>query len=124
MSKENNELENMSNSNNNESDNNQSDNDSNSQSDNQSGGAESSINIDLTNNPIYQGICTLFEDEDGNNILEYISLLHTELININKNMENVVSIKNDIHRIANSIESYVKHQGIDVKKEKKASKKE
>ncbi len=127
MSKENNELENMSNSNNNESDNNsdnQSDNDSDNQSDNQSGGAESSINIDLTNNPIYQGICTLFEDEDGNNILEYISLLHTELININKNMENVVSIKNDIHRIANSIESYVKHQGIDVKKEKKSSKKE
>ena len=125
MSKENNELENMSNSNNNESDNdNDSNNDSNSNSDNQSGGAESSINIDLTNNPIYQGICTLFEDEDGNNILEYISLLHTELININKNMENVVSIKNDIHRIANSIESYVKHQGIDVKKDKKSSKKD
>ena len=127
MSKENNELENMSNSNNNESDNNsdnQSDNDSDNQSDNQSGGAESSINIDLTNNPIYQGICTLFEDEDGNNILEYISLLHTELININKNMEYVKSIKDDIHRIANSVESYVKHQGIDLKKDKKSSKKE
>jgi hypothetical protein len=124
MSKEINELENMSNSNNESDNDNDSNNDSNSNSDNQSGGAESSINIDLTNNPIYQGICTLFEDEDGNNILEYISLLHTELININKNMENVVSIKNDIHRIANSIESYVKHQGIDVKKEKKVSKKE
>ena len=129
MSKENNGLENMSSNddNHNQSDNqsdNDSDNQSNNDSDNQSGGAESSINIDLTNNPIYQGICTLFEDEDGNNILEYISLLHTELININKNMENVISIKNDIHRIANSIESYVKHQGIDVKKDKKSSKKD
>jgi hypothetical protein len=88
----------------------------------QSGG--SSVNIDLTDNKIYQGMCTLFEDEDGNNILEYISLLHTELININKNMEYVKSIKDDIHRIANSVESYVKHQGIDLKKDKKSSKKE
>ena len=88
----------------------------------QSGG--SSVNIDLTDNKIYQGMCTLFEDEDGNNILEYISLLHTELININKNMEYVKSIKDDIHRIANSVESYVKHQGIDLKKDKKTSKKE
>jgi hypothetical protein len=39
-------------------------------------------------------------------------------------MEYVKSIKDDIHRIANSVESYVKHQGIDLKKDKKSSKKE
>jgi len=83
-------------------------------SDNGSESDGSSVNIDLTNNEIYQGVCTLFEDEDGNNILEYISLLHTELININKNMESVKSIKDDIHRIANAIEAFVKHSGIDM----------
>jgi hypothetical protein len=93
-------------------------------SDDNSQSAGSSVNIDLSDNKIYQGMCTLFEDEDGNNILEYIGLLHTELININKNMEYVKSIKDDIHRIANSVESYVKHQGIDLKKDKKSSKKE
>ena len=36
-------------------------------------------------------------------------------------MEYVKSIKDDIHRIANSVESYVKHQGIDLKKDKKSS---
>ena len=85
---------------------------------------EERIPIDLSENEIYRGVCTLLEDDEGNNILEYISLLHTELININKNMEYVKSIKDDIHRIANSVESYVKHQGIDLKKDKKSSKKE
>ena len=83
----------------------------------------SSVNIDLTNNEIYQGVCTLFEDEDGNNILEYISLLHTELINMNKNMESVKTIKDDIHRIANAIEAFVKHTGIEVTPKKKSSSK-
>lgn len=83
----------------------------------------SSVNIDLTNNEIYQGVCTLFEDEDGNNILEYISLLHTELINMNKTMEGVKSIKDDIHRIANAIEAFVKHAGVEVAPKKKSSSK-
>jgi hypothetical protein len=52
-----------------------------------SGSDESSaINIDLTENNIYQGICTLFEDEEGNNILQYIniniiSVLYESVIN-------------------------------------------
>ena len=32
------------------------------------------VPIDLSENEIYRGVCTLLEDEDGNNILEYISL--------------------------------------------------
>lgn len=66
------------------------------------------IPIDLSKNEIYRGICTLFEDEDGNNILEYISLLHTELIGINKSLENLKSIKKDMSRIADCAETLVK----------------
>ena len=53
-----------------------------SESDSQQGG----VNIDLSDNDFYKGLCTLLEDEGGNNILEYISLLHTELIGVNKNL--------------------------------------
>jgi hypothetical protein len=66
------------------------------------------IPIDLSKNEIYRGICTLFEDEDGNNILEYISLLHTELIGINKSLENLKSIKKDMSRIADCAETLIK----------------
>ena len=72
------------------------------------GGSNQEIPIDLSENEIYKGICTLLEDEDGNNILEYISLLHTELIGINKSLENLKSIKSDIRRIADCAELFVK----------------
>ena len=64
--------------------------------------------IDLIENEVYRGICTLFEDEDGNNILEYISLLHTELIGINKSVEYLKGIRKDIGRIADCAEQFLK----------------
>jgi hypothetical protein len=66
------------------------------------------VPIDLSTNEVYRGVCTLFEDEEGNNILEYISLLHTELIGINKSMENLRTIRKDIGRLADIAELYVK----------------
>jgi hypothetical protein len=72
--------------------------------DEQSGGS-SHVAIDLSENEIYKGICTLFEDENGNNILEYISLLHSELIGHNKTMK---SIKKDLSRIADCAEIMAK----------------
>jgi len=65
----------------------------------------SHVAIDLSENDIYKGICTLFEDENGNNILEYISLLHSELIGHNKTMK---SIKKDLSRIADCAEIMAK----------------
>ena len=91
------------------------------------------VTIDLSENEIYRGVCTLLEDEDGNNILEYISLLHTELIGINKSLENLRLIRKDITRLADCaelmlksskgefVESLVKDA---IKKEKKEEKKE
>jgi len=64
--------------------------------------------IDLSQNEIYRGICTLLEDEQGNNILEYISLLHTELIGINKSMENLRGIRKDLTRLADVAELLLK----------------
>jgi hypothetical protein len=66
------------------------------------------IPIDLSQNEIYRGVCTLLEDEEGNNILEYISLLHTELIGINKSLENLKLIRKDITRLADCAELIVK----------------
>ena len=66
------------------------------------------IPIDLSQNEIYRGVCTLLEDEEGNNILEYISLLHTELIGINKSLENLKLIRKDITRLADCAEMIVK----------------
>ena len=66
------------------------------------------VPIDLSENEIYRGVCTLLEDEDGNNILEYISLLHTELIGINKSLENLRLIRKDITRLADCAELIVK----------------
>ena len=66
------------------------------------GSADSShVAIDLSENEIYKGICTLFEDQEGNNILEYISLLHSESIGLNKTMK---AIKKDLGRIADCAE--------------------
>lgn len=66
------------------------------------------VPIDLTENEIYRGVCTLLEDEEGNNILEYISLLHTELIGINKSMENLRLIRKEMTRIADCAELLLK----------------
>ena len=66
------------------------------------------IPIDLSQNEIYRGVCTLLEDEEGNNILEYISLLHTELIGINKSLENLKLIRKDITRLADCAEMIVR----------------
>ncbi len=66
------------------------------------------VPIDLSQNEIYRGICTLFEDEDGNNLLEYISLLHTELIGINKSLENLRLIRKEMTRIADCAEIMLK----------------
>lgn len=72
------------------------------------------IPVDLSQNEIYRGVCTLLEDDDGNNILEYISLLHTELIGINKSLDSLRSIKKDMARLADCAEIF-----LNVKKEKK-----
>lgn len=78
------------------------------------------IPIDLSQNEVYRGVCTLFEDEDGNNILEYISLLHTELIGINKSLEGLRSIKKDISRLADCAELFFKFKkGDDIEQIKK-----
>jgi hypothetical protein len=73
------------------------------------------IQIDLSQNEFYQGISTLLEDEEGHNILEYISLLHTELIGINKSLENLKLIRKDITRLADCAEIIVKGKKSDSK---------
>jgi len=82
-----------------------------SEEENESQESDNRIPIDLSQNEVYRGVCTLFEDEHGNNILEYISLLHTELIGINKSLENLKSIKKDISRMADCAELFVKSAG-------------
>ena len=69
------------------------------------GSENQKVPIDLSDNDFYKGICTLLEDDHGNNILEYISLLHTELIGLNKNMR---LVRKDIGRIATCAEIMVK----------------
>ena len=68
----------------------------NDEEDNQSAGS-SNVAIDLSENEFYKGMCTLLEDQEGNNILEYISLLHSELIGHNKTMKD---IRKDLSTIA------------------------
>lgn len=96
---------------------------------NESDDEQDKIPIDLSENEIYRGVCTLLEDEDGNNILEYISLLHTELIGINKSLENLRLIRKDISRLADCAELFLKSKKSEgvvsesvVKKEKRSSK--
>lgn len=97
----------------------------------QEGGSdeEERVPVDLSQNEFYRGICTLLEDEDGNNILEYISLLHTELIGINKSLENLRSMRKDIGRIADCAELFMKSKKVessstssDTKKDEKRKK--
>lgn len=83
---------------------------------------DSEINIDLTNNDIYKALCTLFEDQDGNNILDYMNIIKDDVHELVKGVKCLVSIKKDITRIADSIEKYVnrnEQKNIDVKKKNK-----
>ena len=82
---------------------------------------ENRIPIDLSENEIYRGVCTLLEDDDGNNILEYISLLHTELIGINKSLENLKGVRKELSRLADSAELFVKSAIKDGSEKKKNS---
>ena len=66
---------------------------------------DNKVAIDLSDNDYYKGLCTLLEDEHGNNILEYISLLHTELIGVNKNLR---FMRKEMNRMANCAEIMVK----------------
>ena len=77
------------------------------------------VPIDLSQNEIYRGVCTLLEDEDGNNILEYISLLHTELIGINKSLENLRLIRKEMTRIADCAELLLNKSGAEVQNTQK-----
>ena len=81
------------------------------------------VPVDLSENEYYRGICTLLEDEDGNNILEYISLLHTELIGINKSLENLRTMRKDIGRIADCAELFLKSKKLEVGDSKKEKEK-
>jgi hypothetical protein len=80
--------------------------------------------IDLSDNEIYKGIFSLFEDEEGNNILNYISLLHNELQGLNEQMKNFRPLRKDVGRIADSLEKLVslKEAEMEEKKAKKAEK--
>ncbi len=89
----------------------------NDEEDDESGSDDEKIPIDLSQNEIYRGVCTLLEDEEGNNILEYISLLHTELIGINKSLENLKLMRKDITRLADCAELIVKGKKTEQSKE-------
>jgi hypothetical protein len=69
------------------------------------GSENQKVPIDLSDNDFYKGICTLLEDDHGNNILEYISLLHTELIGVNKNLR---SMNKNMTKIASCAELIAK----------------
>ena len=81
---------------------------------------EHRVPIDLSQNEIYRGVCTLLEDEDGNNILEYISLLHTELIGINKSLENLRLIRKEMTRIADCAELLLQKSGSELQPQKES----
>jgi hypothetical protein len=69
------------------------------------------IAVDLTQNDFYKGMVSLLEDDEGNNILDYINLLHTELVGINKSLENLRLIRKDIARVADCAELFMKNGG-------------
>lgn len=82
------------------------------------------IAVDLTQNDFYKGMVSLLEDDEGNNILDYINLLHTELVGINKSLENLRLIRKDIARVADCAELFMKTKkegNDDVKKVKKSN---
>ncbi len=89
------------------------------------GSSTSRLDVDLSNNEFYQGLCTLLEDEQGNNILQYISLLHTELIGINQSLMHLEKIGSSLSKISKAVETYVSvvsDKKADGKKEEKHEK--
>ncbi len=67
----------------------------------------SEVNIDLSNNDVYKGMCTLLEDDNGNNIVQYIDLLCDNTASIAESAKHIEQIRNDIHRIAKTFERMV-----------------
>lgn len=67
----------------------------------------SEVNIDLSENDFYKGMCTLLEDENGNNIIKYIELLCDQTKEVADNVKHLEGIRVDIHRIAKSFEKLV-----------------
>jgi hypothetical protein len=85
----------------------QQDEDEDDEDDEEEGDDVSQVNIDLSNNEFYKGMCTLLEDENGNNIVQYIDLLCDETKEIADNTKHLESIKNDIHKMAKLFERWV-----------------
>ncbi len=79
-----------------------------SDSDDESDGEE--VNIDLSNNEYYKGMCTLLEDENGNNIVQYVDLLCDETKEIADHVKNLEHIRRDIHSIAKNFERFIELQ--------------
>ncbi len=76
--------------------------------DDESDGEE--VNIDLSNNEFYKGMCTLLEDENGNNIVQYVDLLCDETKEIADSVKNLEHIRRDIHSIAKNFERFIELQ--------------
>ncbi len=70
----------------------------------------SEVNIDLSNNEFYKGMCTLLEDDNGNNIVQYVDLLCDNTAAISENTKHLEQIRNDLHRIAKTFERMVSLQ--------------
>ncbi len=70
----------------------------------------SEVNIDLSDNDFYKGMCTLLEDDNGNNIVRYIDLLCEHTKEIGDNVKHLEGMRQDIHRIAKCFEKLVSLQ--------------
>ncbi len=70
----------------------------------------SEVNIDLSDNDFYKGMCTLLEDDNGNNIVRYIDLLCEHTKEIGDNVKHLEGMRQDIHRIAKCFEKFVSLQ--------------
>ncbi len=70
----------------------------------------SEVNIDLSDNDFYKGMCTLLEDDNGNNIVRYIDLLCEHTKEIGDNVKHLEGMRQDIHRIAKCFEKFVAMQ--------------
>jgi hypothetical protein len=64
----------------------------------------SEVNIDLSENEFYKGMCTLLEDENGNNIVAYMDLIHDETKNIADSVKHLEGMRKDMRRIADCFE--------------------
>ncbi len=70
----------------------------------------SEVNIDLSDNDFYKGMCTLLEDDNGNNIVKYIELLCDQTKEVADNVKHLEGMRQDIHRIAKCFEKLVSLQ--------------